>query len=118
MEEKPTAAFVLSLIGGIFVLLGGIWWAIVGAIIAIFTAGAGAILGIFAIFGIIIIIGSVMMYNQATSAKTWGIIILILGIISLIGIVTAFGGLLSIIGGILAIVWKPSAPAISPPPPP
>jgi hypothetical protein len=118
MEEKPTAAFVLSLIGGIFILLGGIWLAIVGAIIAIFTAGAGAILGIFAISGIIIIIGSAMMYNQATSAKTWGIIILILGIISLIGIVTAVGGILSIIGGILAIVWKPSAPATSPPPPP
>jgi len=118
MEEKPTAAFVLSLIGGIFVLIGGIWLALVGAIIAIFTEGAGLILGVFAVFGIIIIIGSIMMYNQPNSATTWGIIILILGIISLVGIITAFGGLLSLIGGILAIIWKPSAPAAAPPPPP
>lgn len=115
LEEKPTAAFVLSLIGGIFVLLGGIWLAIAGAIIAIFTAGAGLLLGVFAIFGIIIIIGAVMMYASPESAKGWGIIVLILGIISLIGIVTALGGILSIIGGALAIVWKPSA---APPPPP
>lgn len=118
MEEKPTAAFILSLIGGIFVLLGGIGLAFLGAIIALFTFGAGAILGIFAIFGIIIIIGAIMMYTKPRSAKTWGIIVLILGIISLIGIVTALGGILSLIGGILAIVWKPSGAAPYPPPPP
>jgi len=37
LEEKPTAAFALSLIGGIFVLLGGI------GIFALFTADFGAI---------------------------------------------------------------------------
>jgi hypothetical protein len=118
MEEKPTAAFVLSLIGGIFVLLGGILLAIVGAIVAFFTYGAGLILGIFTIFGIIIIVGSIMMYNQPASTKTWGIIILILGIISIIGVVTAIGGILAMIGGIMAIVWKPSAQATAPPVPP
>jgi hypothetical protein len=118
MEEKPTAAFVLSLIGGIFALLGGIWLAVAGAIIAIFTAGLGLLLGIFAIFGIIIIVGAIMMYSNPGSAKTWGIIILILSIIEFLGIITALGGLLAMIGGILAIVWKPSAPATAPPPPP
>ncbi len=118
MGEKPIAAFVLSLIGGIFVLLGGIALAIVGAIVALFTYGAGAILGIFAIFGIIIIIGAIMMYTSPGSARTWGIVVLVLGIISMIGIVTALGGLLSLIGGILAIVWKPTVPTESLPPPP
>ncbi len=120
MEEKPVAAFVLSLIGGIFVLLGGIGLAIVGAVIALFTLGVGAILGTFAIFGIIIIIGAIMMYTTPSSAKTWGILVLILGIISIFGIITAFGGLLSIIGGILAMLWKPT-PTVrqeSPPLPP
>jgi hypothetical protein len=118
MEEKPTAAFVLSLLGGIFALLGGIVLAIFGTIIALFTLGAGLILYIFPIFGIIIIIGSIMMYSNPKSAKMWGIIVLILGIISLIGIFTTFGGILALIGGILAIVWKPSAPMNAPPPPP
>jgi len=120
MEGKPTAAFILSLIGGIFVLLGGIWLAIAGAIIALFTAGLGMILGIFAVFGLIIIVGAIMMNSNPASAKTWGVIVLILWIVSLFGVITAFGGLLSLIGGILAMVWKPekSGQAASPPPPP
>jgi hypothetical protein len=75
------------------------------------------ILGIFAIFGIIIIIGAIMMYTQPRSTKVGGIIVLILGIISLIGIVTTLGGILSLIGDILATVWKPSGAAPYPPPP-
>ena len=118
MGEKPTAAFVLSLIGGIFVLLGGIWLAALGTILAFFTFGAGLILGVFALFGIIIIIGAIMMYASPSSAKLWGVIVLVLGIISMIGIVTALGGLLSLIGGILAMVWKPVKSEESPPPPP
>jgi len=118
MEEKPTAAFVLSLIGGIIVLLGGIGLAILGTFLAAVGLDLGLLLYIFPIFGLIIIIGSIMMYSNPKSAKTWGIIVLILGIISMIGIITALGGLLALIGGILAIVWKPSTLMKAPPPPP
>lgn len=118
MAEKPTAAFVLSLLGGIFVLIPGILLAILGTFIGFFTFGAGFVLYIFPIFGLIIIIGSILMYSNPKSAKTWGIIVLILGIISFIGLITALGGLLALIGGILAIVWKPSTPMNAPPPPP
>ena len=121
MEEKPTAAFVLSLLGGIFALLGGIVLAFFGTVFTIATFGLGSIallLYIFPIFALIIIVGSIMMYSNPKSAKTWGIIVLILGIISMIGLITAFGGLLALIGGILAIVWKPSTPMNAPPPPP
>ena len=118
MEEKPVAAFVLSLIGGILVLVAGAALAMLGVAVAFFTFGAGLLLGIFALFGIVIIVGSIMMYSQPSSAKTWGIIVLILGILSLFGVITALGGILALIGGILAIVWKPSAPASAPPLPP
>lgn len=117
MGEKPTTAFILSLIGGIFVLLAGLALGALGTLIAIFTFGAGFILWIFAIFGIIIIIGAIMMNSSPSSAKTWGIVVLILGIISLIGVVTALGGILSIIGGALAIAWKPETRSTPPPPP-
>ena len=109
MVEKPTAAFVVSLIGGIFVLLPGLALAALGTFIALFTFGAGLILWAFPLFGIIIIIGSVMMYVSPSSAKMWGIVVLILGVFSFIGVVTALGGLLALIGGILAIVWKPAS---------
>jgi hypothetical protein len=115
MEEKPTGAFILSMIGGIFVLLGGLVLGALGTVIAIFTYGAGFVLWIFALFGIVIIIGAVMIESYPSSARAWGVAILILGIISLIGIVTALGGLLSIIGGALAMAWNPSRRNALPP---
>jgi len=118
MAEKPTAAFVLSLLGGIFVLIPGLGLAALGSMLAIFTFGLGLAFWIFPIFGIIIIIGSIMMYSNPNSTKTWGVVVLILGIISFIGVITALGALLALIGGILALVWKPSAPSATPPPPP
>jgi hypothetical protein len=81
-------------------------WAVLGTLIAIFT-GFGFLLYAFLIFGIIIIIGAVMINSTPSSAHSWGIVILILGVISLIGVVTALGGILAIIGGAFAIAWKP-----------
>jgi len=126
LAEKPTAAFVLSLIGGIFVLLGGIFVAFVGSIISsISVVGAGSagstvlIIGVVGvIFGLIMIVGGVMMYSKPSSAKMWGVIVLVLSILSW---VVAAGGLfigflLGLIGGILALVFKPAmAPTAMPP---
>ncbi len=106
MSERPTTAFVISLLGGIFVLLGGLLWAAVGTIVAIFTFGAGFLLYAFLLFGIVIIVGSVMMNNNPRSAHSWGVVFIVLGVISLIGIVTALGGILSIVGGALALSWR------------
>jgi len=111
MSERPTTAFILSLIGGIFVLLGGLIWAALGTIIAIFTFGAGFLLYVFLLFGIVIIIGSIMINSNPRSAKTWGIVIIILGVLSLVGVITALGGLLAIIGGALAVSWRSPQPS-------
>jgi hypothetical protein len=109
MVEQPTAAFILSLLGGIFVLLPGLALSALGTYLAFFTLGAGLILWIFPIFGIIIILGAVMMYVTPSSTKMWGIVVLILGVFSLVGVITGLGGLLALIGGILAIIWKPTS---------
>ena len=113
LGEKPTAAFALSLIGGILGLLGGI------AFLAFFAAwswlfgflglgGIGAMIGAyFLVIGLITLIGAIMMYNNPSSTHTWGIVILILSIIT--------ANIFGLIGGILALVWKPSGGA--PPPP-
>jgi hypothetical protein len=127
MGDKPTAAMVLSLIGGLFVIFGGAALAFAGSIIGSFnvTGAASAsntvlalgIVGV--IMGIIMVVGGFMMYSKPTSAKMWGVIVLILAIISW---VTAIGGffigfLLGLIGGILALTFKPAmAPGAMPPP--
>ncbi len=107
--EKPTAAFVLSLLGGIFILGGGLLLAFFGGIATLAIGGVGAVIGSAGIAtGIIVIIGSALMYSSPRSTTAWGIVILVLSIISW---VTALGGfvigfLLALIGGILAITFK------------
>ena len=127
MGDKPTAAMVLSLIGGLFVIFGGAALAFVGSLIgSLNVTGTGAAsntalgLGIAGvIMGIIMVVGGFMMYSKPTSAKMWGVIVLILSIISW---VTALGGffigfLLGLIGSILALTFKPTmAPGAVPPP--
>ena len=135
-EEKPTAAFVLSLIGGIFILLFGIIFGILpflfGAVIAAIP-GLGGIGGIIIvlgllgiIYGILVIIGAVLIYTgDKGKVKIGGILVLLFSILSIFS--PAFGGIiigfiLGLVGGILALVWKPEEvpkrPAIATPPPP
>lgn len=112
MEEKPTAAFALSLIGGILELLGGIAIAAFLGLFTWFIGGIGAIFGFYwIILGLIITLGSVLMYNNTSSTHTWGIVILILSIISGLNI-------FALIGGILAITWKGGKQGAPPPPAP
>jgi hypothetical protein len=122
IAEKPTTAYVLSLVGGIFVLLGGLLWAVLGTLIALFTFGLGVILYTFVIFGALIIVGANKINNDPQARHTWAIITIVLGTISLFGVITALGGLFAIIGGALALTWQPSnpqpTPVYAPPPPP
>jgi uncharacterized protein DUF6114/zinc ribbon protein len=115
--EKPTAAFALSLIGGIFILLDGILLAVVGSAISFGgIAGASTAGGIVTalgaiglVFGLIIIIGGIMMYQKPQSHTMWGVIILVLSLISIVtGGGFIIGLILGLIGGILALVFKPS----------
>ena len=126
MNEKPIPAFVLSLIGGIIVLLVGFFAMIIrytrlsmGENVRL-LGGAAGLLGVG--WGIVVIIGAMMLYSRPQQHKTWGIIVLVFSLLSWIG---SFGGLfvgfiLGLIGGILGITWKPSAiqPALTSPPSP
>ena len=113
----PSTAYILSLIGGIFILLAGLafaaLYAAVGAVVFVFIPGLGALLLGLAVasilFGLIIIVGAVMLRSRPESAKMWGVIIIVLAIISLFGSAGGFfiGFILALIGGIMAIVWHP-----------
>lgn len=134
MAEKPTAAFVLSLIGGIFILLGGALVAIVFSTIGGLLGGLGfgdfgmgmTIVGVLGlVFGLIIIVGGVMMYMKPQQHVMWGVIVLILAIVSIPFSLAGFviGFILALVGGILGLVFKPQpvmaapyAPPMAPPP--
>ena len=124
MGDKPTAAFVLSLIGGVFVLLGAIVYFFVGSFFAVLLsmmANNGAIAasgGILAVAGLILavvlIIASVLAYVDPEKNKLWGgIVIIVCSVLSwafaLVGFLVGF--ILALIGGILFLTWKPTTPS-------
>jgi len=132
LGEKPTAAFVLSLIAGILGLIIGIIYAIaftiVGAGMALIPGMAGlggmvAILGFWWLIASILMIVGAIWINSGDPGKVrnGGIMVLIFSILSLPNILVFILGL---IGGILALTWKPpkkraaEAAPLAPPPPP
>jgi hypothetical protein len=124
VQDKPTAAFVLSLIGGIIGLIVGF----VLIAIAVSIANSNYYNGYYyydynpavALFGgigawtlitsIIVIISAAMLNSNPWAHTKWGVVILVFSIVGL------GWWLLGFIGGILALVYKPKAP--TPPEPP
>jgi hypothetical protein len=125
MAEKPTAAFALSLIGGIFILLGGIVYAAAGSWVGSLGFGLGASvlvgLGVFGLIcGILTILGAVWINSgEKSKVRTGSILVLIFSILSWIGAAGGFviGFLLGLIGAILGLTWNPSTPEQKAPPP-
>lgn len=138
MSEKPTAAFVLSLISGILVILTAlIMFLVVGLLSLIFgelseslpgfpgipypleLIGAWiAIIGVVGlIFGVLILVGAVMIHSgEPKKVKTGSILVLIFSILSLFTVGGGFfiGFILGLIGGILGLTWKPPVKQESP----
>ncbi len=129
-EEKPTAAFLLSLVAGIFILLGaalvslmgygfmgmmsrfgngGRGYGMMGQGFGMMGYGFGMLAIVGLIFGAIVIISAYMLNSKPQEHTTWGTLIVIFSVISIFGSAGGFGvGLiLGIIGGVLAITWKP-----------
>ncbi|MGA2461624.1 MAG: DUF6114 domain-containing protein [Candidatus Bathyarchaeia archaeon] len=134
-EEKPTAAFVLSLVAGIFILLGGGMMSMLGSFMGQYGFGMmggyggfggmmgygrypfgvmGAAFGVLGVlglvFGVIVIISALMLNKKPAEHSTWGTVIVVFSVLSIFG--SAMGGfgvglILGLIGGILGITWKP-----------
>jgi hypothetical protein len=121
VQDKPTAAYVLSLIGGILGLIVGFILIIIAAMIAnasggisyygpIFPAAFGGVIGAWSLItGIIVIISAAKLNSNPWEHTKWGVIILVFSVIGL-------GTLLGLIGGILALVYEPQSPVLQQPP--
>lgn len=126
MAEKPTAAFILSLIGAVLILIQGliiaVFASIIGAAIGIFHpmfGGLVIIIGVAALsIGIIMLVGAFMINSEDKSrVMTGSILVLVLAIIGFfVGGGFFIGSILCIVGSILGLTWKPSEPAYPPPP--
>ena len=77
--------------------------------------GFGGVFGLAGIvFGIVVIVSSVMLYNKPIDHSKWGLLILIFSILSVFGSSMAgfgVGLILGVLGGIFAFTWKPPTPS-------
>ena len=117
MAGKPLAAFVLSLLGGLWIALAAL---LIDALTFSLLLSFLGILG-FA-FGAAIVYNAFVLYSHPRQAHDRGVVIVIL---SVLGVVTAFGGfliglILGTVGGALAVEWEPHRTMYAPygPPPP
>jgi hypothetical protein len=126
-----TTAFILSLIGGIIILVGSLITSLLSAFGSPngtyygmgpgmmgrfgfgFGYGSGWMLGlsiIALICGILVLVGAVMINSRPVEHFTWGIIVLIFSIVSLIGMGGYFiGAILGIAGGAIALSYRKSS---------
>jgi hypothetical protein len=105
VQNQPTAAYWLSMIGGILGLIGGLLLVALGAVVGAVTFGFGfAFLGGIGIWiticSAIVIFAASKLKSEPLQHSKWGAIILVFSII---------GGwsILDFIGGLLALVYKP-----------
>jgi hypothetical protein len=127
MERQPTAAFVLTLLAGLWMLGtggmmfgmgpgfvdgGGSWMWGHGMMRGMMgMAGFGAWSPWFgALAGVILLIGAVFLYTRPAQSRTWGLVVLI---VAALNVLLGMGGLvastLGVVGGALALAWKPGA---------
>lgn len=116
VEQKPTTAFVLS-------LLAGLWMLATGAMMYSFNWGPGAMGGWMwghgmmsfgywwpwfgVIAGIVLLVSAAMLYSRPAQSLTWGMIILIASALNfLVGMGGFLAGALGVIGGALALSWR------------
>jgi len=113
---KPTAPFVLSLIGGILIVLASVFEIAVGAVISQVGFGVGGgtfflsgLLGVVA--GVIVLVFGILVYVQPQHHVAYGAIILVFSIVSLLSFFGGFvvGFILGLVGGVLAIAHKPES---------
>ena len=131
-QTKPQIAFILSLVGGILILLAGIvcctWFWFDGMNFSGMMGGLGGMMGgyhammgslgvpfsfmgglslIGLVSGIVVIISAVMLNIRPTEHTGWGVVILAFSIISFLGMGGfLIGAVLGIVGGTLALSWK------------
>src|SRR3972149_1018215 len=129
LQETPITAFILSLIGGVLIFIGGVvssMWFMSGGYNSWGMMGGGGMMGgwgapfgfmgglslIGLVAGILVIVGALMLNARPAEHTAWGVVILVFSIVSFLGMGGFFiGALLGIAGGALTLSWRPVSKA-------
>ncbi len=119
--KQPTAAFVLSLLAGLWMLaaggmMGGFGW---GGMMGGWHGMGGWMSGrgtrSFGVWwpwfgvlaGIVVLVGAVMLYVKPEQRRSWGVVILVASALNIFfGMMGLLAGTLGVIGGVLALSAK------------
>lgn len=128
IQDRPVAPFILSLIAGLLILVGGgmmvslarfpFFGGMMGGYYGTMSGyygmmggyGGGwfygfSVIGI--ISGILVLMSAIMLYNEPGRAYTWGVLILVFSVLSFFGMGGfMLGALLGVVGGTLALMWR------------
>ena len=118
--KRPIAAFVLSLIGGLFILLGGLFEGTLFAFLGNFLPWLSGLAVVSYLVGILTLVFAILLLAAPGLKTAWGALLIIMAILSLP--FSSLGGfligfILTLIGGILALTFKPTLAPMTPVPP-
>jgi hypothetical protein len=103
VEPKPTAAFALSLLAGLFTLIGAFLASAIGSLLVPgFPSSLLLIWG--SVAGILTLVGSWLLFNNAAQRKLGSTLVLVFSILSM----NFIGLILGLIGGFLGFTYKTS----------
>ena len=103
VEQKPTAAFALSVLAGLFTLIGSFLASAIGSLLVPgFPSDLLLIWG--SIAGILTLVGSWLLFNNAAQRKLGSTLVLVFSILSM----NFIGLILGLIGGFLGFTYKTS----------
>ena len=104
VEKKPTAAFALSILAGIFTLVGAfVASAITSLLVPGFPSSMLLIWG--SIAGVLVLVGGWLLYNNEAQRKLGSTLVLVFSILSM----NFIGLVLGLIGGFLGYTYKTGA---------
>lgn len=100
--QKPVAAFTLTIIA-----------AVADLFFAAFLYGYTYYLlpSMFLLFGVLFWIAAMMMFRKGSSVRSWGVVVVVFGVIGSIlflNPILSLPGIAAIFGGVVAIRWRPS----------
>ncbi len=109
VSRRPVAAGLLTMLGGGFILLGGLVLAVAGFVLAHFHISAGRLFYIGAVDGLVTILIGALIVAIPPAKSALGIAAIVLAFLSLPFALGGFvvGFFLTAVGGSLAIVWRP-----------
>lgn len=128
----PKTGSILALVGGVFMILGGVIFLGVAtyviphlnlsnvtvpqgmdrASLPGLISGVLTVMGGFGLVcGSIVLVSAAMLLARVGDRRTWGILTLIFSVLSFLGLGGfIIGAILGIIGGVLVLRWKPPVP--------